>query len=1660
MSRGLWFALSVRTRRTLVLLWTALFLCSLALQSVQLAAPSSVFATPPGDGAFQLEGNATDGGAGDDWANVFNGSDSATTTYFVTDSTGLRYTTGSKDTLDFPSNGWDTQSVPDKDDILHAYAAFYPGGGDPTITFGLDRFANNGDANVGFWFFQGDVGLNDDGSFSGNRTVGDLFVVSEFDSGGDVSTIVVFEWDGSGLDEIASGADCVAGGAVQDVCALANAAPTAAPWSYTPKAGAAGTFPVASFFEGGLQLDEIFPDSIPCFSSFMAETRASTSDTAQLKNFVLGNFDTCGDLTIIKNTVPNGPQDFNYNSELGNDFQLDDDSNGTLSDTKVYSDVNPGTYTISEDQIAGWDLTDIDCDETVDENSDVDLAAGSVDIVIDPTESVTCTFTNTERGSITVRKLTSPAGSAGDFDFDWGGVPNPNVQLSHGETSTIDDLVPGEYTVTEAAPPAPFSLGDISCNDGGSSGNNDTRTATFDLDPGEDITCTFVNVLPGTITITKVADPEDGTDFDFLTTGGNGLDDFSLDVDNDGMLDDTETFTVPAGDYSVAEDLLPDWDLVDIDCVSSSGSSADTDLGDGTVDITLIDGGSVACTYVNVERGEIIVQKETTPDGDDTSFDFESDYGSDFSLSDGESNASGPLASNATYSVAEVDVPEGWELTSATCSDGSAPDAIELDPGETVTCTFNNLKLARIITVKQTEPDGADVDFTFNPSWSGSNFVLQDDGQNDSGYLDPGSYNVGELPTLGWQLISQVCESDLGQADQVAAAINLSAGETVTCTFVNRQLGEIIVEKQTLPDGDPQTFSFTGSWDLDDDQNGDTFSLGDGQQEATGLIPSGAYSVAETVPAGWDLTSAVCSDQSAPSAIDLDPGETVTCVFTNTKRGTIIVEKQTSPDGASGDFTFTGDAAGSISDGEQIVVDDLVPGTYSSTEGDPGEDWNLGTIGCDDDESATPSSGDVAQATATFELDPGETVTCVFVNVMDGSITIIKDADPEDGTDFDFTTTGGGLSDFMLDDDADGTLPNDQSFLSLAPGSGYSVAETSVTGWDLASIDCNVTGVGTSATPAGNGVDMTLADGGSITCTFVNEQPSIDIEKTAGNAADGDPYTSLAGDITYTYVVTNDGANRLVDIEIVDDNGTPADLTDDFGTADGTITCDVDPRELDPGASMTCSATVPVADSRINVAAANAASVYGTPVQDEDDAEVIIRKPAIDLDKDTVPGGVVIVGENAIVEFSLDVTVVDGPVYNAVISDVLPVGQTYVADSQSASIGGATFEQDGQELTWTFASLATGSLTISYEVTIAAEAAGASLTNTAEVCVDVVPEPGEGDPVLCDDDDYTVDVPDVELVKTAGDAADGEVYATAPGDVSYAYEVTNSGPVTLVDVTVTDDAGTPADVSDDFAATCPKTTLASGESMTCSASVDIQVETVNVAVARGLTVNGVTTEDSDDAAVAIPGLTIAKDNDAELEPLDLPDGTVVELPTANEGETVGYTLTWSLSTDTGVTDAIITDVLPAGVTYVADSASATDSSDQFTFQGYDDATRTLSWTAATVVPAVATSGTVTYQATVDEGAAELAQPLINIASIESDQTGPDEDDSPVFVPTTPAAVTSPPKTLPPTDTLATPQGQANPGFTLMLVLLALGAIVLAIGFVTPVPASVRERNRR
>ena len=94
--------------------------------------------------------------------------------------------------------------------------------------------------------------------------------------------------------------------------------------------------------------------------------------------------------------------------------------------------------------------------------------------------------------------------------------------------------------------------------------------------------------------------------------------------------------------------------------------------------------------------------------------------------------------------------------------------------------------------------------------------------------------------------------------------------------------------------------------------------------------------------------------------------------------GTIIVEKQTEPDGwTDKDFEFTGDATGSIADGEQIVVSDLQAGTYYVQEVVPAG-WTLTDIACDDDNSVE----DEANFEAEFHLEAGETVKCTFYNLL------------------------------------------------------------------------------------------------------------------------------------------------------------------------------------------------------------------------------------------------------------------------------------------------------------------------------------------------------------------------------------------------------------------------------------------------------------------------------------------------------------------------------------------------------------------------------------------------------------------------------------------------------------------------------------------------------
>ena len=298
-------------------------------------------------------------GCRDDW-NLLNGTGGTNPTgsaggslarSFVSGAASIAvFTTGgSKDPLDVTSWKWKNGGTPDKDAITNGYAAAYQApNGHLVLTFGADRFAVNGDANIGFWFFQQNVAPvgTTGGGFSGQHVNNDIFVVSAFTQGGGVSTITVYAWDDTctkGVNnptvgqcgdsnlrlKFASTPSATCAGAVEG-CAIVNGGPINVSWPYLTKFGNnSTTIPEGGFYEGGLDVTQLLGSSIGCFTSFLIETRTSQTPSSVLKDFISGNFNICG-VSISKTCAGNGVLNAQGNS-------IHYKFNGTVTNTGIGS---------------------------------------------------------------------------------------------------------------------------------------------------------------------------------------------------------------------------------------------------------------------------------------------------------------------------------------------------------------------------------------------------------------------------------------------------------------------------------------------------------------------------------------------------------------------------------------------------------------------------------------------------------------------------------------------------------------------------------------------------------------------------------------------------------------------------------------------------------------------------------------------------------------------------------------------------------------------------------------------------------------------------------------------------------------------------------------------------------------------------------------------------------------------------------------------------------------------------------------------------------------------------------------------------------------------------------------------------------------------------
>ena len=306
-----------------------------------------------------------------------------------------------------------------------------------------------------------------------------------------------------------------------------------------------------------------------------------------------------GSFTVTKLTIPSDTStSFTFITSASNQpFTLTDGNSwnsGPLA---------PGNYTVTELSQAGWDLSNIIIVDP-DGGSRVDLAAGTVFIDLDSGESITIFYQNSQQapqsGSISVNKVTCPAGSSETFRFVTSAPPG-SFSLTDGTTWNSGPLSPGRYTITELAP-AGWTITNILVNDPAGHYMIDlsTGTTTIDLQADSHISIVYQNAQaapqPGFISVVKTTCPANTAEpFTFVTSAPAGS--FSLtngEIWNSGPL--------TPGRYIVTEIMQADWAITDIIIVDRSGGTSTADLSTGTATINLQPGAYVTIIYSNTKQ--------------------------------------------------------------------------------------------------------------------------------------------------------------------------------------------------------------------------------------------------------------------------------------------------------------------------------------------------------------------------------------------------------------------------------------------------------------------------------------------------------------------------------------------------------------------------------------------------------------------------------------------------------------------------------------------------------------------------------------------------------------------------------------------------------------------------------------------------------------------------------------------------------------------------------------------------------------------------------------------------------------------------------------------------------------------------------------------------
>jgi uncharacterized repeat protein (TIGR01451 family) len=390
--------------------------------------------------------------------------------------------------------------------------------------------------------------------------------------------------------------------------------------------------------------------------------------------------------------------------------------------------------------------------------------------------------------------------------------------------------------------------------------------------------------------------------------------------------------------------------------------------------------------------------------------------------------------------------------------------------------------------------------------------------------LNPGTYSITELVPDGWDLDTiTVTGTDASNYQITGNKITIAyqADESPVITFTDKKRSSLTITKSTLVGDD--TFNFIGTGFKTGDAL-ESFRLMNGQSVSDqSLNPEMAHTITEVTLDGWDLSGITITGTDAANykitgssiTITPQPGESIVVTFTNTKKGSIIVDKVTSPADDIQSFDFIGSWGGTS--GTKFSLTDtatpyesgyLVPGDYVVCESALPNGWTLTGISVAGAESYL--YGDGTNWHASFDastdtcvkitLGAGQNPVVTFIDTKQGSITVTKTTIDGDDT---FSFTGSDefdaciLRSFSLSNGQSASCPY------LAHGT-YTVTEKELAGWDLTDLAIDDPDGGSSVDIDTMTATIDLDPGESITVTFTNrKQPTecnLELNKTTLNA--------------------------------------------------------------------------------------------------------------------------------------------------------------------------------------------------------------------------------------------------------------------------------------------------------------------------------------------------------------------------------------------------------------------------------------------------------------------------------------------------------------------------------------------------------------------------------